>query len=144
MNREQLRLQVDAWMTQAKAAWAATHAGESFAYEPENQPAIDLTKQVKPYVMLDIVYYGGEQLDMSAAPRTGQFGQIIMAVGAKTHSGTRDANLLLDHLRPFFEMKDVDGLTLGVGQEQRSQDRTNGWTYYPLLFNLTRFSYTTY
>lgn len=89
----------------AKAAWSAY----TLLVDYENLGDIDLAAQVNPYLAVDIVYLDGEQLDLSDNPLVGDFGSIVIAAGVKEGSGTRGLIQLLDHFRPYLQLKDDIG-----------------------------------
>lgn len=119
MNSEDARLAITAQLDAAFTAYPGTPvAGLKVQYP--NRNLIDTTKQVDPYIDLDIVNIIGRQLDLNPAPLAAQYGQIVITAFCKENSGSRAAGQLLDYFLPWFERKNLSGVRTEIGMYSKS------------------------
>lgn len=124
-NRQSIVTAIEA----AKAAWSEF----TLQIEYENQGEIDLAPLVTPYLMVDIVYLQGDQLDLGPTPHVMDYGVIVLAVGTKEGSGTAVCNRLLDHLRPYLQLKDNLGAVRTRAAKIQKPIRKEGFYYIPMV-----------
>mgnify|MGYP000852429071 FL=1 len=86
----------------ARAAWSAY----PLLVDYENREDIDLSKVTEAYLTVDIVYREGQQLSLGLNPLVADRGQIMVAAGAKAGTGTAKQMRLLDHFRPYLQLRD--------------------------------------
>lgn len=90
----------------AKTAWQSAPGGYVLNIEYDNRPSVDLTKQVDPYLMVDILWGRSAQLDLGTSPMVADFGTIVLAAGVKEGGGTASLLKLLSHFRPYLQLRD--------------------------------------
>lgn len=101
MSFETARLDLVQAAEAARAAWDAWPLIVSY----ENQVLLDVPTTEQPYVCVEIHSMDSEQADLADRPRVKEWGQVLIIAHAPHNTGSRQAKLLLDHFRPFFELK---------------------------------------
>lgn len=129
MTAEATRAAITTEIERAKAAWSAY----TLLVDYENLEDINLAQQVQPYVSVDIVFLDGAQLDLGSNPLVADYGSIIIAAGAKEGTGTAPLLKLLDHFRPYLQLRDNLGSNVRTqaGKIQKGQSRL-GFYYLPM------------
>ena len=61
---------------------------------------------VQPYLAVEMVYLGGDQLDLGLTPLVEDSGQIIITAVVQQGAGSAKCLKLLDHVRTYLELKD--------------------------------------
>jgi hypothetical protein len=105
MTVESNRQSIVTVIEQAKAAWL----DYTLAIDYENRQLLNLADQVDPYLAVDIVYMDGDQLDLGPNPLVCDYGQIVISAGMKEGGGTAKLMALLDHFRPYLQLRDDIG-----------------------------------
>jgi hypothetical protein len=113
----------------ARLAWSAY----SLVVEYSNKSNLDLAKQLQPYVMADVVWYDGTQLDLGSRPMVQDMGQIILACGVKEGTGSIMAERLRDHFRPYLQLRDNLGNVRTHAAQAQKPVTVKGFEYYPLV-----------
>jgi hypothetical protein len=117
----------------AKTAWDALPGSYPLLIDYENKGQIDLSKVLKGYLVVDIVYRDGDQLDLGDRPLTNDRGQIMLAAGAKDGGGTVEQLKLLDHFRPYLQLRDNLGNVRTHAARRYQPTRANGFYYLPMV-----------
>lgn len=100
--------------------------------EYDNAEVVQAT-DANPYLKVDIVYLGGDQLDLGEAPLVQDAGFIVLAACIKVGAGTAKAVKLLDHVRGYLELKDnLGAVRTHAAKLQKAYER-NGMYYIPML-----------
>lgn len=112
-----------AQIAEAWTAWPLT-------VEINNVCTVDTNTYDKPFLQIQYMPLAGEQADIGAAPRTHQYGQIMIAVVCRLGAGTVEALELFDFCAPYFHLKDLALLRLQAFEATRHRtDQT--WYYMP-------------
>lgn len=125
MTREAARVDITTAMEAANTAWNGIH-GYKITVDWENKDLVDFASEPHPYAALDIVYYDGEQLDLSNKPLARMRGHIALMVCVKNGLGTSEANKIMDFFSKALHYKDFDLVHTHVQSPQPSVPR-NGW-----------------
>jgi len=120
--------EIRAVFAQVKADWT----NYTLLIETDNRDIVDLASQTNPFICASIINLSGEQLDLGAAPRTRQYGQIQLAIAAKQGKGTGDIEDLLDFIAPYFSMKDFATVRCFAISLQKPR-KEKEWYYQPLI-----------
>lgn len=106
----------------------------SLVVETDNRDNVDYPTQENPFLQVDTLYFGGEQLEIGKGGMSREWGQIILSAVTKSGTGVLASNTLLDFVVPYFYNKDFSSIR--VQQAQRQADKpVKGWYYCPVLFN---------
>ena len=100
--------------------------------EYDNKDTINLAEQTDPFLCVSIINLAGGQLDLGAAPRTRQWGQIQLAVAVKKGQGVADLEELMDFLAPYFSMKDFATVRCQAFSVQKDRPEKE-WLYRPAI-----------
>ena len=114
----------------ARLAWTGSY---TLNIEYDNRDTVDLAAQLDPYLMIDIVYMDGRQMDLGKAPLIGDYGQIMLAAGVKKGAGTDGVMKLLQFIRPYLELKDTMGSVRTSAAKLTKYVEANGFYYQPML-----------
>ncbi len=130
MSLEANRAAIVAACEAARAAWTEY----DLKVEYDNRHTVDLAAQVDPYLMVDIVYLDSEQMDLNGAtPLVGDFGQIMLSAGVKEGMGSAGVVKLLQHFRPYLELKDSLGAVRTRVAKLTRPITVRGFYYQPML-----------
>lgn len=130
MSTALIRATFSAEIERARLAWNAVNGNPVLEVDFENQSVIDLAGKVDPYLMMDVVFRDGEQLDMGDRPLQRLDGQVMLAVGVKEGLGTLAASRVLDFVYPYLQLRST--LANGVQTAQvrpGAPKRANGFYY---------------
>lgn len=116
----------------AKTAWDAVPGNYVLQIEHDNRTTVDLAALTTPYLMVDILWQDGQQMDLSTRPMTTDYGHIALAAGVKEGGGTLELIRLLDFVRPYLQLRDDIGVRTEVASLQK-QVYQNGYCYQPML-----------
>jgi hypothetical protein len=89
-------------------SWSAAHPGMPVRYE--NRMAVDLGKEIDPFITCEILFNDGEQLGMGDNPGVRYEGAIYLSVWVKEDSGTAEALTYLGELATLFQMAVFGGV----------------------------------
>lgn len=131
MSAEAIRQGIITEVERARTAWSAY----TLLVDYENRDLVDLEaiEDGQAYLAVDIVFLSGNQLDLGQSPMIEDAGHIILAAGAKMGAGTAQQVKLLDHVRPYLQLRDDLGIArTEAGKLQRPQMR-QGFYYLPLI-----------
>lgn len=117
--------------TQFEAALAA-YPSTAPKVQYDNRNLVDISKQIEPYLVFNIVNMTGRQLDLSNKPLSAQYGQLVLTAMAKENTGSSKANTLLDFFLPRLELKELGTVRTHTGMATKSFTQ-NGWEGYPIL-----------
>lgn len=102
--------------------------------ESENAAELNAATQTNPYLAVDIVMLGGEQIDMGPHPRKRQRGQIQLSAVVRAGDGTVAAAQLLDFCAPYFDL--LNGSLVQCHSFNALKARTvKEWYYVPAIIN---------
>lgn len=130
MSREAARIDIATAVNAAAAAWVSYPVVVDY----ENRDLVDYASQVKPFLGVDIVYHGGEQMDMGPSPLVGAYGSIALAVCVPEGKGTSESNLLMDHFTTRLQLKQWALVKTEAARPQPSVPR-KGWYCLVTLIN---------
>jgi hypothetical protein len=105
MSLDQQRIDIVTEIERAKDAWNAGGNGYQLKVEYDNRSTVDLAALTSPYLMVDIVWGKSDQLDLGSSPLVCDYGQIILAAGAKEGQGTAGLLKLLQFYRPYLQLR---------------------------------------
>lgn len=107
MSYETARQAIVAEIERAKAAWNTAH-GADLKIDYENRKPTDLAglAEGEAYLMVDIEYIDAKQGSLGAQPLLFDYGTIALAAGNKQGSGVKVLNDLLDHFKPYLQLRD--------------------------------------
>ena len=134
MSLTQARTDIATAVQAIKTAWTPY----TLQVETDNRDSINYATQEKPFLQLDTVFMSADQLDLGEAPKTRQWGQIVLSAVVKEGSGTVAATALLDFAIPYLERKQFVVVRTETAEAHPAKP-FKGWTYFPLLIN---FSFT--
>lgn len=135
MSTQLIRRAIKTEIERARAAWTAYPLRVDY----ENKRPTDLATLTNPYLLVDITFRDGTQLDLGQAPILRSDGQIILAVGVKEDAGTDAASELLDFLLPYLQLR--DDLLHGVRTSEAKPHPprpANGYYYLPAVVGFWR------
>lgn len=117
----------------AKAAWNAGGHGYQLQVEYDNRTTVDLATLTVPYLMVDISWGDGDQLDIGLNPLVCDYGNIVLAAGVKAGQGTDSLLQLLDHLRPYLQLRNPLGtVKTHAAQLAKMPTERGGFFYWPM------------
>lgn len=119
-------------MVAAAQAALATWAGPTLPLAFQNHAVIDVARQTTPYLCVDLYMLDGEQLSLGDTPVVADYGQIHLVAHAPQNSGTLAAQRILDHFRPYFELKTLTTIRTRATRGQAPY-RVDGWEAWPLV-----------
>ena len=96
-NQQAVRTAVEA----ARAAWA----DYALVVQYDNAGVVQ-ADTVTPYLAVEMIYLGGDQLDLGKHPLVEDSGQIILTAVVQQGAGSAKCLNLLDHVRTYLELKD--------------------------------------
>src|ERR1700741_4402610 len=102
--------------------------------EADNRVAVDQSKQVNPYLKVEIDDLAGGQADIGNHPLVEERGQLILYACIKAGNGPLLARQLLDFIIPYFDCKIINSIQCQGAYVARKQE-VAGWTYLPVIFN---------
>lgn len=114
----------------ALAAWTGPPTPLVLAYQ--NQTVLNVDAQVTPYLALDIHFLDGEQLSLGATKALADYGQIHLVAHAREGTGTLVSQKILDHFRPYFELKTFSLVRTHAGRGA-ALFLKSGWSCSPLI-----------
>lgn len=97
-NQQAVRTVIEA----AKTAWT----DYTLTVEYDNADAAQPVGS-DPYLAVEMVYLGGGQLDLGKNPLVEDSGQIILLATVLDGAGNAKCLKLLEHFRPYLELKDT-------------------------------------
>lgn len=113
----------------AKAAWTAY----PLQIEYDNKAEVDLASLTTPYLMIDIVWGAGGEIDLGKYPLVRDIGSIILAAGVKEGEGTAALLKLLQHFRPYLQLRDNLGQVRTRGAYLGAKPTLLGGFYYQTM-----------
>ncbi len=128
MSYEAVRLDVVQAVQAAKATWTAWPLVIGY----ENQTTLDVPTQELPYLCVEIHLVDSEQADLADRPLIKDWGQIHLVAHAPHNSGSRHPKLLLDHFRPYFELKNFSLVRTRTARGGPSYP-VKGWECWPMV-----------
>lgn len=128
MSFETARLDLVQAAEAARVAWTSW----SLAVSYENQTVLDVPTAEQAYVCLEIHQLDSEQAELAAQPLVKEWGQVLIVVHAPHNTGSRQAKLLLDHFRPFFELKNFSLVRTRTARGGPSYT-SKGWECWPMV-----------
>lgn len=130
MSLDAARQAIFTEVERARAAWTAY----TLQVEYENRDRVDLSKVTKSYACLDILWARASQMDLGLRPKVNDYGTILLTVGTKQGNGSTDLLKLLDHFRPYLQLRDNigGGVRTQEGHIQKPYPAADGFYYYPL------------
>lgn len=114
----------------ALAAWVGPPAPLVLAYQ--NQTVFNIDSQVDPYLAVEIHFLGGEQISIGDIKVVTEFGQVHLIAHSKENSGTKVNQAILDHFRPYLELKSFSLIRTQVGRGSMAYV-IGGWNCWPLI-----------
>ncbi len=119
----------------AADAWLAV-GGYVPVVEAENRTMMDLGSPdaLKPFLTWEIKFRGGGQASLGKEPLALTLGQIIISSKVKEGSGTSESLLLLNHVIPFLEAKELSVIRTNVAETYDGFAR-QGWYFIPVIVN---------
>lgn len=130
MSLDAARQAIVTEIERARDAWASW----PLQVEYENRDLVDLSKVTKSYVSVDIVWSRSSQMDLSNRPKVFDYGTILLAAGTKQGKGSADLLKLLDHFRPYLQLRDNigGGVRTHEGHIQKPYPAADGFYYHPM------------
>lgn len=126
MSYDQARQDIQTEIERARTAWTAY----DLPIETENRDSVNLVDLTTPYIMVDILWGDAQQLDMNPNPLTADYGTILLAAGVKEGNGTRPLLELLEHFRPYLQMRHPLGtVRTHIAKIQDKPLRIKGYYY---------------
>lgn len=119
-------------MVAAAQAALATWAGPTLPLAFQNQAVVDVARQTTPYLCVDLYMLDGEQLSFGQTKALADYGQIHLVAHAPQNGGTLAAQRILDHFRPYFELKTFALIRTHAAKGQAPFKR-DGWEAWPLV-----------
>ncbi len=130
MTYETVRQAIVTETERAKTAWTAY----SLLVDYDNKDRIDLESLTTPYVCVDIVWLDGQQMDLGRQPLVTDYGQIVVAAGVKEGGGTNSLLKLLDHFKPYLQLRDNIGASVRTEAAMLTRPVTRrGFYFQPML-----------
>lgn len=117
---------------QAKTDWNATPGNYVLQIEYDNRRELDLATLTDPYVMVDVVWHDGQQMDLGSRPLVTDYGSLILASGVKEGGGTFELVRLMEFFRPYLQLRDDIGVRTHAAALQKQVYR-DGFCYQPML-----------
>lgn len=115
----------------ARLAWTAY----TLNVELPGQSYVELSEQTDPYLMFDIEWRRGAELDLGDAPLIEDSGQIVLAAGVKEGRGDQLLTPLLEHFRPYLQRRDLSaGVRTRIGQLYPTVT-AKGFVYRPMIID---------
>lgn len=116
----------------AKADWA-TAGNYALQIEYDNRETVDLTTLTDPYLMVDIMWQDGQQMDLGVRPLVTDYGHIVLAAGVKEGGGSLALVELLEFLRPYLQLRDDLGPVRTQTAAVQKPVYRGGFYYIPML-----------
>lgn len=107
----------------------ALYTDPTLLIEYDNRISVDLNKQVKPYLIVDLKILNGEQADLSNNPIHRVSGVIVLSVGAKEGQGSLAAYKLLDFFSSRLQRKGFGTIRTHLADVAPTSKQL-GWVYY--------------
>lgn len=101
MSIEQQAIDIRTEIERGKVAWT----DYPLEIEYDNRDAVDLSALLTPYLMVDILWGDGVQMDLGQRPMVADIGSIILAAGVKEGQGTVGLLKLLQHFRAYLQLR---------------------------------------
>lgn len=101
MSTEAVRIAIRTAVEARKTSWA----GPALNIEYDNM-LLDMSAQSNAFLRVRTQFRDGWQVDLSSAPTHRMLGNILLEAVVKVGSGTKQANLLLDHFYPVLHRTD--------------------------------------
>ena len=121
--REAIRIS----LTTKVEALKASFVGWPLAIEYANGEVVNTAIQTKPYLKVHIIYQDGEQLELAYNPNYRLIGTILVEACFKEGTGTKAANILLNHFYPALQMRDTMPPLRTMAARFSSKPVTQGW-----------------
>lgn len=129
MGFETIQQTIRTEVERARAAWVAY----PLLVDYENREDVDLSKVTEAYLAVDIVYREGQQLSLGVSPLVADRGQIMLMAGAKVGTGTAKQMKLLDHFRPYLQLRDNLGEVRTHAAQIYPGRLARGFYYIPMV-----------
>jgi hypothetical protein len=98
----------------------------------ENQTLLDVPSQTEVYLCVEIHMLDAQQLDLGHSPFVEEMGQIHLVAHAPENGGSEPAKRLLDHFRPYLELKNFSLVRTRVARGGPSKT-VAGWECWPMV-----------
>lgn len=127
MSLDAARGALVAEIVRAKTAWTEY----TLAVEYDNMTKIDLAKQVKPYLLVQVRWSRSVQQDLGPRPNTTDYGSILLSAGVKQGQDVTQLLKLLQHFRPYLQLRDNLGANVHTHAASMHDGRlaTDGFYY---------------
>lgn len=109
MSLDQQRRDITTEIVRAQTAWNAGSHGYQLQIEFDNHTKVDLSALQTPYLMVDITWGDGKQMDLGVNPLVTDYGHILLAAGVKEGQGTAALLQLLEFYRPYLQLRSLLG-----------------------------------
>jgi hypothetical protein len=120
-------------LQQAKVDWDAVPGNYPLSIEYDNRSFVDLAALTTPYLMADVVWHDGQQLDLGPSPLISDYGSIVLAAGVKQGGGSFELVRLLEFIRPYLQMRDDIGPVRTNVAALQKPTTADGYYYQPML-----------
>lgn len=130
MSFEAARADMVAAAQAALATWVGPPSPLLLSFE--NQGIVDQGTQFDPYLCVDMLLVSGEQLSMGATKAVATYGQIHLVTHTRENSGTLLGLKILDHFRPYFQMKAFSTIRTQAARPAGAYP-VQGWLCQPLI-----------
>lgn len=124
--------------TQAIMAAIQLAVDEHEAYPLEvdgtNFCTVDKNLQADPYLKVEINFLQAEQMDLGTNPFVKQWGQIEVIAKDKEGNGWPGATALLDHVRPYLELRKL-GIVTCLSAGALKARKVDGEWCVPMIVN---------
>ena len=115
----------------ARAAWVGPPTPLVVTYE--NRTLVDLAAQVDSYLCADVHFLDGEQDSLGGSVvDVIEYGQLHLVAHTRRDAGTLKGRQILDHFRPFVELKSFTVCRTMAARGHATYDRP-GWHCIPLV-----------
>lgn len=130
MSFETARSDIVGAVEAALAAWAGPPTPLRLAYD--NQTLFDVDAQLDPYLAVELFFLDGGQLSIGATKALQDLGQIHLVAHVRENAGTRVAQQILDHFRPYLQLKSFSLVRTHAGRGAAPYSK-GGWVCLPLI-----------
>jgi hypothetical protein len=111
---------------------ARADLGRPLVVSYENQTLLDVPNTSEPYLCVEILALGSGQLDLGQSPWVEEQGQIHLIAHAPHNTGSVQAKDLLDHFRPYLELKTFSLVRTRTARGGPSRP-VKGWECWPMV-----------
>lgn len=119
-------------LVQRLVEWS--YGRQDFRLYMENGANVDLDKDTRPVVAVEIHYNTSLQADLHEQPLQRDDGTVLVTVLVKELSGMRVAYQLRDEVAKLLQRQEFGGARLMVGERLPNSDALKGWVGYRIAF----------